>query len=350
MTPEVSAIVVNHRSVAEAAACVASLREAFAREGRRGEVVLVDCASGEVEAAALARIGADALVLLAENRGYSGGANAGLARARGARLLVANADVVFEPGAVTALLEAIEAPLTGVAGPLCLWDAAGRLRLPAGFAPGFLRDALQVSTGRFPALDRRRFAAFAVESLGLWENGGEVEHLTGAVLAARRDVFDRAGRFDERYLFEYEETEWEQRVRTAGFRLRYEPRARVRHLYARSASRSPETAARRAASRDVYRRRRYGTLGARLLDRAAALARPPRAVRLSEPRLARRPAARLALSPNPSLLPFVGAPLDADFVLPPEVLPSLPAGPLYLRVFHETTGEPLETFVWDAPP
>lgn len=347
MTPEVSAIIVNHRTAAEAAACAGSLSEAFAREGLRGEIVMVDCASGPEEAAALAAAGADALVLLPENRGYSGGANAGLARAGGSVLLVCNADVVFAPGAVSALVAAVGDRRVGAAGPLCFWDSDGRLRLPPGFAPGFVGDFLQLSAGRFPRLDRGRFAALARETLRLWSEGGDVPQLTGAVLAARREVYDRVGRFDERFPFEYEESEWEDRVRSAGYSLRYVTESKVHHLYARSATRSPETAKRRAASRDLYRRRRYGALGARLLEGAPALARPPQARRLAEPRVARRPGSALALSPNPSLMPFVGALLSEDFALPADVLPSLPPGPLYLRVFRQADGEPLETWVWE---
>ena len=347
--PDASAVVVSHRSAAEAAACVASLREELSRAGIRGEILLVDCASGEEEAAVLRGAGADVVVLLPDNRGYAGGLNAGLARARGPRLLLSNADVVFAPGSVPPLLAAIDAPGVGAAGPLCVWDEAARVRMPPGYAPGFLRDLLQLSAGRVRALDRRRFAATARETLRFWESGGDVEHLTGAVLAARRETFDRAGRFDEAFLFEYEESEWEERVRAAGLSLRYEPAARVRHLYARSSSRAAEAAGRRRASRDLYRRRRYGRSGAALLARAASLARPPRAVPLASPRVPRRPGASLAISPNPSLLPFAGASLDADFELPPELLPSLSAGPLYLRSFREADGEPLETFVWNRP-
>jgi hypothetical protein len=101
------------------------------------------------------------------------------------------------------------------------------------------------------------------------------------VLAARRDVFDAAGRFDERYPFEYEETEWEERVRAEGFDLRFVPQARVRHLWAVSSSRSPETAARRAASEELYRRR-YGPIGRAILARASggpSTARAARAAR-----------------------------------------------------------------------
>jgi N-acetylglucosaminyl-diphospho-decaprenol L-rhamnosyltransferase len=337
VTPRVSVIVVNHRSAGEAAGCVASLREAFARENLAGEVVLVDCDSGVEEVRALAALHTDTEVFLPENRGYSGGANAGLERARGPRIVVANADVVFLEGALTALLDEIETRKVGAAAPLCFWDAGGRLRLPADSAAGFLGE-----------LGLRHFAPFARRTLHLWERGGNARHLPGAVLAARRDVFDVAGRFDERFLFEYEETEWEDRVRAAGLRLRFVPAARVRHLFARSAARNPETEGRREVSRRLYRERRYGRLGRALVERAAArAARPVEAAALDQPFVAARAGASLAVSTNPSLIPFAGAALDADFRLPDDVLASLKPGPLYLRVFRTADGRPLETFVWE---
>ncbi len=338
-TPAVSAIVVNHRSAAEAAVCVESLRAAFRREGVAGEIVLVDCGSGADEVRALEVVPADARVMLEENRGYSGGVNAGLARARAARLLLTNADVVFLDSAVTALLSAIEDPRVGAAAPLCVWDSAGSLRLPAETAPDFFGE-LGLGPDRFPAFARR--------TLALWERGGDTRHLVGAVLAARRDVFDRVGRFDERYPFEYEETEWEERVRRAGLALRFEPRARARHLFARSARRNPGTDARRAESRRLYRQKRWGRVGRALLERAET--KPPKrvvATPLNEPALPARNGAWVALSTNPTLIPFAGSPLAKGFRLPGEILESLPAGPIYLRVFDPRDGRPLETFVWE---
>jgi hypothetical protein len=347
MNPELTAIVVNHRSAAEAAACVASLEEAFQREDVKGEIVLVDCASGPEEARILETVPADERVFLAENRGYSGGINAGLAHARAARLLIANADVLFLPGALTALLSEIADARVGAAAPLCVWDAAGRLRLPADSSLGFFGEVEELFSGYSEAADRRRFSAFARRTLRLWESGGDARYLVGAVLAVRRDVFDRVGHFDERFLFEYEETEWEDRVRKAGLRLRFVPRARVRHLYARSATRNPEAARRRAVSRRLYRDRRYGRLAGMILERAGSRQRAPRATPLAEPLVRAREAATLAISTNPSLIPFAGAALSEDFRLPAEIVASLPPGPLFLRVFRTADGDPLETFVWE---
>ena len=339
MSARLSAIVVNHRSAAEAAACVASLRESFRRESIAGEIVIVDCASGPDDVRALEALPADVRVFLDDNRGYSGGVNAGLARAGSDRLLLSNADVVFGEGALTALLAAIEEPRVGAAAPLCHWDAAGRLRLPAESGPTLLGE-----------LGGRSFPAFARRTLGLWKDGGDARHLVGAVLAARRDVFDRVGRFDERFPFEYEESEWEDRVRAAGLALRFVPQARVRHLFARSAGRNPETERRRAISRRLYRERRWGTAVRWLIERRAGRRQAPNGFpRVAEPALAARPGAWVAVSTNPSLVPFAGAPLTEDFRLPADVLESLPPGRVYLRAFREADGRPLETVVWEKP-
>ena len=349
MTPELSAIVVNYRTAAEALACVRSLREAFAREGIAGEVVLVDCASGGGEVERLRAAGADLLVALPENRGYSGGVNAGLARASAAILVVSNADVVFLSGALTALRQAVADPAVGAAAPLAVWDAEGKIRLPSGFSSGFFRDLAQLTAGRLPRLDAARFAAFARRTLALWEKGGDADHVIGVVLAVRRDVFDRVGRFDERFPFEYEETVWENRVRRAGLSLRFVAGARVRHLWARSVSAAPpgETQARRAASARRYRQRFYGSIGRALLERLGGAARPPQAVSLAQPHIPARAGAALAISPNPSVMPFAGAWLDNDFRLPEDLAAGLPPGPMYLRVFDAACGRPLETFVWE---
>ena len=344
--PDISVVIVNHFSAAEAARCAASLRQDFSASGLSGEIILVDCASGGEERRALAEIGADRVVLLEENRGYSGGVNAGLARASSTRLLLSNADVVYRAGALAALLEAISEPRVAAAAPIASWDEEGRLLLPPGFAPGFWTDVAQRAAGRWPALDDRRFARFARETLALWREGGEARHLSGAVLAVRRDVFDRVGRFDERFPFEFEETEWEDRARAAGWRLAVTPRARVRHLWAVSSSRSPGAEERRAASARLYRRRRYGPIGASLLDRvpAARASAPPV---LDRPRVTAAPGHFLAISPNASRLPFAAADLERDFDLPEEIARTIARVPGRFTMFRGGDGRPVETRVWE---
>lgn len=350
MIPDLTAVIVNYRSAAKAVRCAATLREAFARESIGGEIVLVDCGSGEGEAGALRSASADAAVLLPENRGYSGGVNAGLARARAPRLLLSNADVEYGSGCLSALIAAVDDPAVGAAAPVSAWDAAGRVLLPPGFDPGFLAEMSLLRSGRSPARDARRFAAFARDAVRLWTRGGRARHLTGAVLAARRDVFDRAGRFDERFPFEYEETEWEGRVRRCGLELRLVAEARVRHLWGGSASGDAATEKRRAASRRLFRERRYGRIGRALLERASRPV-PPGSRRATRESLEvpARPGDWLALSPHASGIPFAGVDLSTPFRLPPEVRDAMPPGPWAWTVFRGADGRPLESWSRDAP-
>ena len=346
--PDVSVVVVTYRSAAEAAACIATLRRTLTRENLSGEILLVDCGSGPAEVRRLESAGADLLLALAENRGYAGGANAGLARARSFRLLLTNADVVFREGAIRPLLDAIDDTSVGAAAPLTFWDEGEHLRLPPGWRPTFRSDLAQLSVGRRPSRDRRRFASAARETLELWQRGGDAHHLSGAVLAARREMFDRAGRFDESFPFEYEETEWEDRVRGLGLALRVVPGSRVVHRWGSSVAPAGPTAERRLRSRRIYWGRKYGAVRRAILERAARREARVAFAPLAEPRLPAHQGAWVALSTNPSLLPFAGAPLDRDFVLPSDVAARLPSVPVYLRTFRASDGEPMETFVWEG--
>ena len=331
--PELSAIVVSHRSAREASSAIAALRRAFAETRISGEIVLVDCGSGGEETAALRSAGADRLIAI-ENRGYAGGVNAGLAAATGRLLALSNADVELAAGALAPLLETASRSDVGACAPVQHADPDGRLALPSGFGAGFARDAAQTAPGSRGS--SVRFARHASRQWRLWSEGGETDYLAGSFLVARKEVFDRVGRFDERYPFEYEETEWEDRVRAAGLVLRVVAASRARHAPGTSAARNPETAGRRRTSRHVYRRWRYGRLGAaalawlekrsKTIDAPAAPAAFPA-----------RSGHAVAVSPNPSLLPFAAASLEER---PAETawLRRFAGGPLYARIFRVSDG------------
>jgi GT2 family glycosyltransferase len=308
----------------------------------------VDSASGTEERAALARIPAARRILLPENRGYAGGVNAGLAQARGELVLLSNPDVAYAPGSLRALAAAARDPRVGAAGPAAFWDRGLRLRMPPGFLPGFRRDFAQYLGGRFPRLDARRFAAFARRTLALWERGGDTDHVNGFSLMARRSVFARVGGFDESYEHEFEETDWEGRVRRSGLSLRYVPEGRVTHRWGGSSRGAPgPTQERRERSRRLYRRRRYGRVAAAALEAARRLARRPDHPRLAEPRVPARPGHWLAISPNASGIPFAGTPLAEEFRLPKEIACAVAPGAWVFTVFAEGNGRPVERYVWE---
>jgi GT2 family glycosyltransferase len=139
---------------------------------------------------------------LVENRGYAGGANAGVARALAdasiTHVLVMNDDLELAPGALALLAEACGED--GCASPAI--EAAGR-------------DAF--SGGR---IDARGFGR---------HEPGALDFRTGAALCFPRVAWNRVGPFDERLFLYFEDVEWCLRARAAGFALRVAARATARH-------------------------------------------------------------------------------------------------------------------------
>ena len=154
MNREVSIVVVSHRTAAEAALCIESLRRDLQSGGIAGEVVLVDCGSGPAEVERLRSAGADTFLPLPDNRGYSGGCNAG----SGARDRFP--DRSFQRGRSLRSRDAsrsFSAPWktsqVGAVAPLAFWDAAGRIRMPPGYGPAL--PARPGPARRGPLAERR---------------------------------------------------------------------------------------------------------------------------------------------------------------------------------------------------
>jgi GT2 family glycosyltransferase len=192
----VTAVVVAWRAGERAGVCLHRLAEA-APGARR---VLVDN-----EGAGPAPAGAPeptTVLALPENRGFAGGANAGLARAfaDGAEhAVLLNDDVLVEPGCVEALAAAAGAG--GAASP--------RIDGPPGVA--FAGGELELSRG-----------------FGRHVEGAR-DYLSGACLCISRAAWDAVGPFNEELFLYYEDVDWCLRARALGVPLAVAEGARASH-------------------------------------------------------------------------------------------------------------------------
>jgi N-acetylglucosaminyl-diphospho-decaprenol L-rhamnosyltransferase len=218
----VAVVIVNHNTRDDVLACLESLPEAGA-----DEIVVVDSGSTDGSVAAVRDAHPEVAVVPLENVGYGRGANAGVARTSAPYVIVANADTRFAPGSLRSLAAALEAePAVGAAGPL--------VRYPDG--------RYQASARRFPTLGQAAGHAL----LGLWWPGNpwtrsyrmldadplaprDVDWLSGCAMALKRDAFLEVGGFDPGYFMFVEDVDLGYRLRQAGWRVRFEPRAQVMH-------------------------------------------------------------------------------------------------------------------------
>ena len=237
MVPRVSAIVVSYNTRDDLLRCLEALG---AQAGVPLETIVVDNAStdGTVDAVR-ARFPDVHLLANAANLGFSRANNLGLGRARGSFVLVLNSDCEVRPGAVAALCAILEArPEVAIVGPRTVGtDGAPQVSFGPSLTP--LAEWRQgrlvrgVKAGDADALRRARALA---------DHEQEPDWVSASCFLARRAVLEAIGGFDESFFLYEEDVDLCVRVRQAGGRILYTPRAEVVHHLGRSMERAPERA------------------------------------------------------------------------------------------------------------
>lgn len=183
------------------------------------EVLVVDNRSersGEV-AAVVAEFPEARLIAHPDNRGYTGGMNAGLRAATGDYVVLTEDDITLAPDAVAAVVERLaHNSQLGLVGGLMLNRVAGTIRCAGGRVRLGTRFELEVIGESKP--DTGRFT-----------EPFKVTYLPGAFLAARKGVWDDLGGFRERYFAYMEDVDLCLRAVKAGLVLEVVPAARVWH-------------------------------------------------------------------------------------------------------------------------
>jgi N-acetylglucosaminyl-diphospho-decaprenol L-rhamnosyltransferase len=228
--PSAAVVVVSHDTREEALGCLATLPAAGA-----DEVVLVDTGSRDGTAAAVRAAHPDVRVLELDNVGFGRGANAGIRSCAAEILVVCNADVRFAAGSIEVLADRLESdPSVAAAGPA--------VRYPDGRHQASARDVPDLPTALGHALLSRLWRA------NPWtrryrrtdadpDRARDADWLSGCAFAVRRTAFEGVGGFDPAYFLYVEDLDLGVRLRRAGWRLRYEPQARVVHRVGASTGR-----------------------------------------------------------------------------------------------------------------
>ncbi len=198
-------------------------------DGRPGlEIIVVDNASHDDSVAMLRETFPNVQVIAnAENRGFTGGNNQGLAAATGDFLLLLNPDTEIVGDALPRMVDYLQIhPGVGMLGP--------QLLNPDGSA--------QSSRRRFPTLPVLFLESTWLEKLAprkvlqhyyakeqpddLVQN---VDWITGAAMLTRREAVAQVGGMDEGFFMYSEELDWCRRIRETGWRVVYFPEARIVH-------------------------------------------------------------------------------------------------------------------------
>jgi len=216
MSGRLAVVIVHWQDPAETLACVESL----AAEPP-DQVIVVDNGAREPVGALLAERAPSVLVLrLAENQGYAGGANAGMARALDDRadvVLLLNNDARLVAGAQAAARRALDGDARiGVVGARVVTrEDATRLWLAWGDVT--YRQSLVALHGA------------DVPDGPAWRTPRDVDWVAGCALWFRAEALRALGSLDEAFFAYHEEVDWCARAREAGWRVVYWPDAVVTH-------------------------------------------------------------------------------------------------------------------------
>jgi hypothetical protein len=193
------------------------------------ELVVVDNASGDSIATRLSSdVPAARLVLEPENRGYGAGCNRGARETSRPYLLFLNSDAVVQREAVEALVAALDRdPAAAGVGPR-LENADGTLQPSILRLPTLWRIFCESSGLAFLSGGRAPLAGHSATRED-HSTARTVEAVKGAALLARRSAFEDVGGFDERFFLYAEESDLAARLHERGWRVLFEPSARVVH-------------------------------------------------------------------------------------------------------------------------
>jgi len=235
--PIVSIIILNWNGLAVLGPCLQSLRENTA--GPDYEVLLLD--NGSTETGIEAMVAAHPRVRLVRssvNHGFARGNNLAAREARGRYLVFLNNDTLPQPGWLEPLVSMAEKdPTCGLVGARLINSDGSIQHIGSYFAP-------EIRTYLSP------YRGYPADAPGV-DEPRECEAYIACCLLVRRDAFEAAGGFDERYRQGYEDFDLCLRVRERGYRLYYCPESRVIHF--------PETSTKKLDIRIRRRNKRENT-------------------------------------------------------------------------------------------
>jgi GT2 family glycosyltransferase/glycosyltransferase involved in cell wall biosynthesis len=216
-TSRVSVIIVNYRGADDTIACIEGLTDLdWPREHL--EVIVVDNASGDGSVERIRAAAPDVtLIESKKNLGFAGGCNRAAAAATGTYLAFLNNDARPDAHWLTAAVATLErrAGVACVASRVLDWE--GTEIDFAAASMSFYGHGFKMHAGD--------------PDVAAHNEEADVLFASGAAMVIDAGVFDRVGRFDERYFMFFEDVDLGWRLWLLGYEVRYVPASFVYHRH-----------------------------------------------------------------------------------------------------------------------
>lgn len=173
-----------------------------------------------------------------KNTGFSGGYNIGMKEAlqQGADyIMIVNNDTVADPALITNLIEVLDSdPNIGLTVPK-IYFAKGHEFHKDRYKKEDLGKVFWYAGG-FPDWNNVTSIHRGVDEVdhGQYDTTEEIGFATGCCMMFKREVLENVGLLDDRYFLYYEDADLNERIKRAGYKIYYVPKAVLVHVNAAS--------------------------------------------------------------------------------------------------------------------
>lgn len=158
------------------------------------------------------------IILTGSNLGFSAGNNVGLTAAKGDYFFIVNNDTEFTPGLLEGLLASFKShPDAGLVSPKFHYFFHKGTIEYAGF------NKVNVLTGRNTSIGKGE------ADQGQYNQSRETPYAHGGGMMTTRAVVSKVGMMPEIYFLYYEELDWSEQMRRAGYKVYYQPESLIYH-------------------------------------------------------------------------------------------------------------------------
>ncbi|MEL6918575.1 MAG: glycosyltransferase family 2 protein [Bacteroidota bacterium] len=158
------------------------------------------------------------LIKSQKNLGFAGGNNLGVKAAKGSYFLFVNNDTIIPENFIAPLVNTLEQD-----------DSIGMVspKIKFHWDPSLIQYAGYTPMSRWTI--RNHSIGYREKDNGTYDEPGETASIHGAAMMVPRRVVEKVGNMAELYFLYYEEHDWAEMIKRAGYKIYYQPKSYILH-------------------------------------------------------------------------------------------------------------------------